>query len=1162
MSVCSFAQTTVSLFPSGKVTMSEPVEIDMPGESGEYYGYGWYPDGKFCFLPETDGSGWVCYWGEGDTYRTKAATTHLEDHIANNNWQLAFGGSVNPIDGFNDGGSWVIGMHRLENGKLVGFFHAESWWPSGSGAHKSIGVTYSTDNGLTWEPGKCILAASYPKPQEAAWTGLGDGCVVWNPERQQYICYFQEVEVGGICMAASSDPEGAAGTWKKWDGDDFTIEGCNQQTLTGGKGVMVNDIDIVPGCSPSVMWNEYLNCWLMAYAKWGGDFYLSMSKDGIEWSAPTLLLTEPVKPVYANLVSDKGDVIGGKNLRLYYSRNMNEWGLRRLAYRTIELDYTEDVKWANIVKNSDLEGDDVSCFYSIENGAGGGEFKPSTIVDGAGRYKSRGIVVQSADNPPEFWDTQFFVRLPQSLPAGTKYRLSFRGKASQEAYVTMESHAEPGDYIWWDFGSVNFTTSWHNFVIEGTINELQSTDDKKMRTIAFDLARMNTATTYYFDDIVFEIDPSLVEQPVTITAENKTMTYGDDIPALTYTSTGAKLNGTPNLVTTATKTSPVGTYPIKVEQGTVMNSNVTFVDGTLTITQAPLTVGVQDVTITEGDAIPTFTMTYDGWRNSDNADNAFTTMPVASTTATPSSAPGVYPITISGGEATNYALTYTQGTLTIKENETITSGDLVLNGDLEDDELRCFFARENLLENEEIVPATIVNGAGKDGSRGVVLHSANVSSEAEGHNTQLFVRLTQQVPAGTKYRLSFDYKASQNADVWIQTQAEPSDYIWWNFGNVTFTPSWQHFEREGTITDEESTSEKKMRTIAFNLAENKSATIYYFDNISFIINPAPVEQPVTITANNLTMIYGDEVPELTFTSKGAALEGTPKLSTTATKTSPVGTYPIKVEQGTVTNTKVTYVDGTLTITKAPLTIKAGTYTRKQGEVNPEFTLSYEGFKNNETKDVLKKQPTVSCNATESSVPGKYPVTVSGAEATNYEITYVNGTLIVTAASFKLTYLVDGEVYKTYYIEYGTAITPEPAPTKEGYTFSGWSKIPETMPAHDVTVTGTFAVNQYTITYVIDNEVYTTQRVDYGSIIVPPVAPTREGYDFAWSDYPETMPAYDITIYGTYTTGIEAIIAGEANCQIFSLDGKPLNKPQKGVNIVRMGNGQVRKVVVK
>ena len=57
--------------------------------------------------------------------------------------------------------------------------------------------------------------------------------------------------------------------------------------------------------------------------------------------------------------------------------------------------------------------------------------------------------------------------------------------------------------------------------------------------------------------------------------------------------------------------------------------------------------------------------------------------------------------------------------------------------------------------------------------------------------------------------------------------------------------------------------------------------------------------------------------------------------------------------------------------------------------------------------------------------------------------------------FKLTYLVDGEEYKSYDIEYGAPITPEPAPTKDGYIFSGWSDIPETMPANDVTVTGNF-----------------------------------------------------------------------------------------------------------
>lgn len=60
--------------------------------------------------------------------------------------------------------------------------------------------------------------------------------------------------------------------------------------------------------------------------------------------------------------------------------------------------------------------------------------------------------------------------------------------------------------------------------------------------------------------------------------------------------------------------------------------------------------------------------------------------------------------------------------------------------------------------------------------------------------------------------------------------------------------------------------------------------------------------------------------------------------------------------------------------------------------------------------------------------------------------------------FRLTYMVDGEVYKSYNVQYGSAITPEAEPTKEGYTFSGWSYIPETMPAYDVVVNGTFTKN--------------------------------------------------------------------------------------------------------
>ena len=62
---------------------------------------------------------------------------------------------------------------------------------------------------------------------------------------------------------------------------------------------------------------------------------------------------------------------------------------------------------------------------------------------------------------------------------------------------------------------------------------------------------------------------------------------------------------------------------------------------------------------------------------------------------------------------------------------------------------------------------------------------------------------------------------------------------------------------------------------------------------------------------------------------------------------------------------------------------------------------------------------------------------------------------VEVEKFTLTYKVDGEVYKQYELAVGDAITAEAVPTKDGYTFSGWSEIPATMPANDVTVTGTF-----------------------------------------------------------------------------------------------------------
>lgn len=174
------------------------------------------------------------------------------------------------------------------------------------------------------------------------------------------------------------------------------------------------------------------------------------------------------------------------------------------------------------------------------------------------------------------------------------------------------------------------------------------------------------------------------------------------------------------------------------------------------------------------------------------------------------------------------------------------------------------------------------------------------------------------------------------------------------------------------------------------------AARYTSADVSGTIVVKSEEEPVTVTALDLTMTYGDDVPALAYTTEGAELKGTPSLSCEATPSSPVGTYPIVVSQGTVENKKVTYVNGTLTITKAPLTVTANSFTITQGDAIPTFTATYAGFRNNETESVLTRKPKFTCAATSSSASGTYDIVVSDAEAKNYVMTYVNGKLEVTA----------------------------------------------------------------------------------------------------------------------------------------------------------------------
>ena len=178
--------------------------------------------------------------------------------------------------------------------------------------------------------------------------------------------------------------------------------------------------------------------------------------------------------------------------------------------------------------------------------------------------------------------------------------------------------------------------------------------------------------------------------------------------------------------------------------------------------------------------------------------------------------------------------------------------------------------------------------------------------------------------------------------------------------------------------------------------KNKNYWTYWFSNIVALQPGDPgYEEPddVTLTAKNCTRVYGELNPAFEYTvTSGAIKSGEPTITCAATATSPVGTYDVVIAKGTVSNNIIELVNGTLTVTKAPLTVTAKSYTIKQGEPLPALEATYTGFKNGETSAVLTKQPTITCAATANSEPGRYDIIVSGVTAQNYEITHVKGTL--------------------------------------------------------------------------------------------------------------------------------------------------------------------------
>ena len=241
---------------------------------------------------------------------------------------------------------------------------------------------------------------------------------------------------------------------------------------------------------------------------------------------------------------------------------------------------------------------------------------------------------------------------------------------------------------------------------------------------------------------------------------------------------------------------------------------------------------------------------------------------------------------------------------------------------------------------------------------------------------------------------------------------------------------------------------------------------------------------------------------------------------------------------------------TFVIERVDLTVKAENKTATYGKDAPEYTVTYEGFVNNETASVLGGKLAFACDYKKGSAAGIYAITPSGLTSDNYEITFAKGTLtvdkvdltvtapkvvdglvytgaaqaLITAGSSdggEMQYSLDGKTYdkaiptgtdaKTYTVYYTVAADGNHNAVEAKTVSATIAKAKLTVKANDMTITQGAEAPEYTVTYdgfvndesasVLGGELAFNceyrQGADAGTYTIMPEGLTSSNYDIVY-----------------------------------------------------------------
>ncbi len=507
---------------------------------------------------------------------------------------------------------------------------------------------------------------------------------------------------------------------------------------------------------------------------------------------------------------------------------------------------------------------------------------------------------------------------------------------------------------------------------------------------------------------------SVAKATLLVAADDKTRVYGAGNPTFTATITGyvsgensSVLGGAPSLTTTANTNSAVGPYTITAAVGTLSAANYafSFTNGTLTVTKAGLVVTAGDKARVYGAANPTFTYTVTGFVNGETAA-VLGGAPALSTTAITNTPVGSYAITTTAGTLSsgNYSFGFTNGTLTIGKATLTVSAD---------DKARLYGVTNPVLT---VTYSGFVNGETASVLSGApALNTTAVTNSPVGPYA---ISVAIGTLSATNYAFSFTNGTLTVGKATLLVAANNKTRVYGDV-NPTFTYSVTGFvngENNSVLTGAPSLttsagSGSPVGAYGIVAAQGTLAATNYL--LSFTNGMLTVTQAIiTVTANNTSRAYGAPDPAFTVDYDGfknsegfEVLSGFPDVHTTATSTSTVagGPYPIIPAVGTLsaTNYSFVFVNGQLSITKATLTVTADNKIRAFGITNPPLTVTYTGFANSETTNVLSGAPVITTTANQftgvASSPVAITVTIGTLSAANYSFSFVSGTLTITKA---------------------------------------------------------------------------------------------------------------------------------------------------------------------